>query len=65
MPKNFTQVDLLPDAKLWRLAGDEEFKAKFAVNKTGRLVKRSEAYDKGKKVIPSKVVFDVRYNNDN
>ena len=65
LPKNFTQADLLPDAKLWRLAGDEEFKAKFAVNKTGRLVKRSEAYDKGKKVIPSKVVFDVKYNDDN
>ena len=65
LPKNFTQADLLPDAKLWRLAGNDEFKAKFAVNETGRLVKRSVAHDKGKKVIPSKVVFDVKYNDDN
>ena len=65
LPKNFTQADRLPDAKLWRLSGDEEYKAKFAVNKTGVLVARSEAYKAGKKVIPSKVVFDVKFNDDN
>lgn len=65
LPKTFAQADKLPDAKLWRLAGEEEFKAKFATNNTGRLVPRREAYDAGKKVIPTKVIFDVKYNDDN
>ena len=65
LPKTFAQADNLPDAKLWRLSGEEEFKAKMATNKTGRLVPRKEAYDAGKKVIPTKVVFDVKYNDDN
>ena len=65
LPKNFAQADTFPDAKLWRLSGDEEYKAKFAVNNTGRLVSRKEAYDAGKKVIPTKVVFGYKYNDDN
>ena len=65
LPKTFTQADKLPDHALWRLAGDREYQAKMAINKTGRLVKRSQAYDQGKKVIPTKVVFDVKYNDDN
>ena len=65
LPKTFTQVDTLPDKKLWRLAGDQEYKAKMATNKTGRLVKRSQAYDQGKKVIPTKVVFGYKYNDVN
>ena len=62
LPKTFTQVDALPDdqAKLWRDAGQKEYAAKMATNRSAVLVPRPPSAN----VLPTKVVFTHKLNMD-